>query len=153
MSDAPLLDAELETRVARQLFNQVWELLDRPGRTAEDDDRMVHMAHASRHHWERTGTAQNLAIGEWQVARVYSELGLGEAALRHATRCWELTQNHPMDDFVAPSAAEGMARALFVCGRTDEGRQWRACAIEGIATIADPGDAAIIRADVDQLDS
>jgi hypothetical protein len=44
---------------------------------------MVHMAHASRFHWDNVGDDQNRAIGEWQVARVYAVLGRAESALFH----------------------------------------------------------------------
>ncbi|MCY1139283.1 hypothetical protein OWR29_14885 [Actinoplanes sp. Pm04-4] len=37
-------------QLAVDLFNGVWTLLEKPDRTAEDDDRMLHMAHASRFH-------------------------------------------------------------------------------------------------------
>ena len=69
------------------LFNLVWELLERPGRSAEEDDRMVHAAHASRYHWGQVGQPTQFAIGEWQCARVYSVLGRAEPALHHARRC------------------------------------------------------------------
>jgi len=76
-----------ERKLAAQLFNDTQALLEKEHRTPEDDDRMVHMAHASRFHGDNVGDDQNRAIGEWQVARVYSVLGRGEPALFHARRC------------------------------------------------------------------
>jgi len=35
------------------LFNQTWTYLDKPERTAEDDDAMIHAAYASRYHWSQ----------------------------------------------------------------------------------------------------
>ena len=55
------------------LFNRVWELMDKQDRSVEEDDAMLHMAHASAHHWRAEGTgatANNLARSEWQVSRV-----------------------------------------------------------------------------------
>lgn len=46
-----LHDVADERALASRLFNGVWELLERPERTTTDDDTMLHMAHASRHHW------------------------------------------------------------------------------------------------------
>ena len=43
------------------LFNQTWSLLDNKQRTAEQDETMVHVAHASRHHWGIAGTPKNHA--------------------------------------------------------------------------------------------
>ena len=49
--------------------------LELPGRTAEQDDEMIHAAHASRAiNWGQVGTKANLARGEWQVSRVYTAL-------------------------------------------------------------------------------
>lgn len=54
-----------ERRLAVALFNHVWELLGRSDRTADEDDEMLHAAHASRHHWGRVGEALQRARGEW----------------------------------------------------------------------------------------
>ena len=78
------LPAEQRRQLAADLFNLVWELLERPGRSADEDDRMVHAAHASRYHWGEVGGPEQRAIGEWQCARVYSVLGRAEPALHHA---------------------------------------------------------------------
>jgi hypothetical protein len=37
--------------LAAQLFNETWRLLELQGRGEQDDDRMIHAAHASRYHW------------------------------------------------------------------------------------------------------
>ena len=56
-------------RLGVELFNEVWRLLE----TRQDDDRMLHAAHASRFHWGEAAEAgpANLARGEWQVSRVH----------------------------------------------------------------------------------
>jgi hypothetical protein len=51
------------------LFNRTWELIGKEDRTPADDDRMLHMAHASRYHWGEVGSAANLVRGEWQCSR------------------------------------------------------------------------------------
>ncbi|MEK6851483.1 MAG: hypothetical protein AABY30_02980, partial [Candidatus Thermoplasmatota archaeon] len=64
------------------LFNATWTLLEKK-RTRDEDVKMVHMAHASRHHWAQVGTPSNLAVGEWQVSHVYAVLRRAEPALYH----------------------------------------------------------------------
>jgi hypothetical protein len=59
------LTPEEERRVAVDLFNQVWELLETPSRSPAQEDRMVHAAHASRYHWGEVGEPANRARGEW----------------------------------------------------------------------------------------
>jgi DNA-binding transcriptional MerR regulator len=75
-----------ERTLAARLFSDTWKLLEKEDRTPEEVDRMIQMAHASRLHWDNVGDDQNRAIGEWQVARVYSTLGRSEPARFHAHR-------------------------------------------------------------------
>ncbi|MBA3365103.1 MAG: hypothetical protein H0U03_04865, partial [Actinobacteria bacterium] len=66
------LDAAERRQLAVDLFNFVWTLLEKADRTGEEDDTMLHAAHASRFHWGEVGAPVNLARGEWQVSRVYA---------------------------------------------------------------------------------
>ena len=49
------------------LFNEVWRLIE----SREDDDRMLHMAHASRYAWGEAPECrpENIARGEWLASR------------------------------------------------------------------------------------
>lgn len=87
-------------------------MLGKPDRSKAEDESMFHTAHASCCHWLKVGTGSHHQRAEWLIARVYSELSLGESALRHARRCEELTEEHAdlMEDFRA-YALECMARA------------------------------------------
>ncbi len=106
-------DAALHFRLAAQLFNDVWVLIEKPDRSPDDDGRMIHAAHASRFHWEQAGgTPLNLLIGEWQCSRVYATLRRGEPAIFHARRCLGLAQRNNVTGFYLASAHEAMARAL-----------------------------------------
>jgi hypothetical protein len=73
------------------------------------------------------------------IARVYSELGLAEAALRHANRCRELTQEHAglMEDFDRAYALEAMARANAVAGNRGEALEFLQLAETAGQAIAD----------------
>ena len=64
---APDLDQATRRALAVGLFNHTWTLLENPNRTPEQDDEMLHAAHASRYHWGEVGEPVNLARGEWQV--------------------------------------------------------------------------------------
>jgi hypothetical protein len=146
------MDAAEERALAVALFNGVWTLLDKPNRTRDDDDTMLHMAHGSRHHWGRVGTPVNLARGEWQCSRVYAVLGRSEPAEHHARRCLELCAEHGIGDFDIAYAHEALARAASVAGDPDRSRDHltRArAALDGIADAADrqqvEGDLATIK--------
>ena len=105
-------------------FNGVWELLDKGvERAPEEDVLMVHMAHASRYHWEQVGTPLNLARGDWQLARVYAILGEGETSWKYARSSLDLCHANGFDDFDLAFAYEALARACTVIGdisRRDE---------------------------------
>ncbi len=85
-------------------FNHTWDLLEKRGRTREEDERMVHAAHANRFHWGEVGELLNLAIREWQITRVYFTLRRPSAALRHARRCLEILEEDGITGFYRASA-------------------------------------------------
>src|SRR5256885_17212243 len=93
------LDPEIRRAAAAAAFNYTWSLLERADRTAEEDDLMVHAAHASRFLWEDVGGPTQRARGEWQISRVYAVLGRAEPALHHARRCLEICQANDMGGF------------------------------------------------------
>jgi hypothetical protein len=73
------------------LFNATWTLMDKADRSVAEDDALLHMAHASAHHWRAAGagaTANNLARSEWQVSRVYSVLRRPEPATYQSSPIW-----------------------------------------------------------------
>lgn len=44
--------SEENRKMAAGFFNAVWALLDKPGRSSDEDLQMVLLAHASRAHWQ-----------------------------------------------------------------------------------------------------
>ncbi len=63
------LSPEQHKQCAKALFNTVWTFLEMKDRTVDDDDLMVHTAHAMLLHWLQVGTPTNFARGEWQLSR------------------------------------------------------------------------------------
>ncbi len=146
------LDAATERALAKSLFNHTWELLEQVDRTAEQDDEMIHAAHASRYHWGRVGEPANRARGEWQCARVYSTLRRPEPALWHARRCLAILEEHgPGDDWDLAGAYEGLARAHAVAGDAQASAEWRQRAVNACTEIANPEDRRLIELDIAAL--
>ena len=140
---------ESHRRLAAELFNEVWTLLDRPDRTPADDDRMLHAAHASRYLWGEVGSPVHAARGEWQCSRVYAVLGRAEPALHHAHRCFELCEAaHDLEDFDLPFALEALARAHALAGDEHESMRWLAMAHAAAERIADVDDRRIVMRDL-----
>ena len=111
---------EAHKKFAVDLFNLTWSLLDKKDRTKEEDDKMVHAAHASRFHWGEIGTPLHFERGEWQISRVYAILNRPQPALYHAQRCLEICTANNFGDFDIAFAYEAMARAYAIAGQSAE---------------------------------
>ncbi|GAB1640517.1 MerR family transcriptional regulator [Krasilnikovia sp. MM14-A1259] len=140
-----------ERQLAVDLFNGVWRLLEREDRTVEDDDRMLHMAHASRYHWGEIGAPVNRSRGEWQCSRVYAVLERGEPALHHARRGLDICTAHDIKDWDLAYAYEALARAAAVAGDRSAAREWTEQALAAAEEIADPEDRRLVLADLETI--
>jgi len=151
---AEALEPEAQRQLGVDYFNKTWTLMEKQGRTREDDDEMIHCAHASAYHWLQVGTAANRARSEWQCSRVYAILGRVEPSLHHAGRCLELVEANPgeMAEFDLPAAYEALARANLVAGNTAEARRYAELGRAETAKIADEDDRAIMEADFATID-
>jgi len=114
----PTTQAEWHRWFAANLFNSTWKLILKKRRTKEDDDAMIHMAHASRYHWGVVGGPQEISIGEWQISRVYALLNRPEPSLHHAQRCLEVCEAGRIGDFPLAYAYEALARAFAIAGKS-----------------------------------
>ena len=145
------LTPEEERQVAVDLFNHTWELLETSDRSPAQDDRMVHAAHASRLHWERTGTPTNLAVGEWQCARVYAVLGRSEPALFHARRCIAICEEHDVPAFYLAEGYEALARGHSVAGDRAAAAEAEATAWRTAEAIEDAEERQMLEQDLASL--
>jgi len=107
---------EAERYFAATLNNKVWDLLAKTDRTREDDEMMIHAAHASFYHWSVVGKPVNVARGFWLISHVYAVLKQVDPAIHYANRCLDVTQAEALIDFDLAYAYEGMARAYAAAG-------------------------------------
>jgi hypothetical protein len=145
------IDPTTRRKLAADLFNHTWTLLEKPDRTPAEDDEMIHSAHASRFHWGEVGEDVNLARGEWQCSRVYAVIGRAEPALWHAHRCLAINEANGTADWDIASAYEAMARAQMTAGDLAEVAAWKAKATAALDGIADPDDREVIEGDLATL--
>ncbi len=138
-------------RLPATLYNAVWELMEKEDRTRDEDDRMIHMAHASRYHWEAVGTAANLARGEWQCSRVYAVLGRGEPSLHHARRVLDICRENQIGDWDLAFAYEAIARAYAVSGDAEDARDYTEQALAAAEDIAEDEERALVMADLETI--
>ena len=151
--DTMELDAATRRKLAADLFNNTWTLLEKADRTPAEDDEMIHSAHASRYHWGEVGVGEqvNLARGEWQCSRVYAVLRRAEPALWHARRCVAINEAGGHADWDIASAYEAMARAYLTAGDLAEMAAWKAKATAALDGIADADDRDLIEGDLATL--
>ena len=145
---------EEHRRLGIELYNGTWELIERQDRTPDEDDEMLHRAHASAYHWlQGPHTAANRARSHWLCSRVHAVAGQPEGALHHAQRCLALVEGHgeEMEDWDLAGAHEALARAHAAAGDTEQARHHLERARQETANIADPDDSRHIEADLDSL--
>ena len=148
------MEMEEETtlrRLAIKIFNDVWNLLDKTGRSQAENDTMLHGAHASRYLWELVGQPVNLARGEWQVSRVYSVLGRAEGAHYHAQRCLDICLENAIGDFDLAYAYEALARACAIAGDADGRQQYYSLAKESGQHIKEEDDKKLFDTDMSSI--
>jgi hypothetical protein len=150
----PEIDPATRRALAVGLYNRCWVLLELPDRTPEQDDELVHAAHASRHHWgEIADTPARAWRGEWLCSRVYAVLGRPEPALWHARRALALVDARPdaAEAWDRPAVLEALARASFVAGDATAARAWKAEAAALAAAIDDSDDRTVVEDDLASL--
>lgn len=132
-------------------FNRTWELLDKPSRTAQDDEALVACTLASLWHWLQRAdcTPLNLSIGYWQVSRVYAVLGQAANAWRYAELCLKASENE--EPFYLGYAYEALARACLVGGETGLAERYRRQAEELAAQLAEGEQREMLLRDLESL--
>jgi len=142
-----------ERLLAAQLFNDAWRLMEKEDRTRDDDDQMLHTAHASRYHWSQVPGAgpEKIARGEWQVSRVYTVLGRPEPALHHARRVLDLCRENGIGDWDLGFAYEALARAHAVAGDAAQAREYTDQALAAAEDIAGDVDRELLLADLETI--
>lgn len=148
-----MMDADFDSTAAHHhfssaCFNGVWELLNKPDRSADEDRLMVSMCHASLFHWQqRTDcTPRNLSIGYWLLSRVYAVLGQPEEAREYARQC-HIHGAHE-GPFYIGYGREALSRAAFLCGCSEEGEHYLAQAQDLAAKITDRVEREMLEKDL-----
>ncbi|MFC4949835.1 hypothetical protein [Pseudonocardia sp. GCM10023141] len=131
-------------RFAVELFTASWELLGRPDRGPDGDAALMAAVFGSAWHWDQVGTDENRALGDHQIAKAASAVGLPDVALRYARRALEAIERGAFGDWQLAAGYEGMARAHAAAGDAVERDRWVARCTDALAAIADPEDRAVI---------
>ena len=139
-------------KTAINLFNEVWDLMEKPERTPVEDFQMIHKAHASRFHWGEIGEPVNFSRGEWQISRVYAVLRRPEPCLAHAKRNLEIVLEHEIKDFDLAFAYEALARAYSLIGDRVAKEKYLNLTKEASTLIAKDADRNIVLQDLETIE-
>jgi hypothetical protein len=146
-------ESEFHRKTAKQCFNKTWDYLEKKNRTADDDRQMLILAHASRYHWGLVGNNQiSLAVGEWQISRVYADLKQAGPSLLFAKSSLELVTKNNLSELL-PSAYEGMARAYAVAQQPQLARDYIAKARKELESIGDEEDRKIYAGQISETEA
>lgn len=154
MPDRPTqvsLEPNVQKKLAADLFNYTWTLLEKRDRTELETSLMINAAHASRFFWNGVGGPEHQARGEWQISRVYAAAGLPEPALRHARHSLEICQQNQIGDFDLAYAYEALARATALAGERDASLHWEAESRAAAEHLAERDDLDLLLEDLATL--
>lgn len=145
---APGLDlAAAHRHFSAACFNGVWELIDKPDRSPDEDRLMVSMCHASLYHWQQRPdcTSRSLSIGYWQLSRVYALLEQADNARHYGRLCLTHSQN---EEFYLGYAYEALARAEALAGNRTEAETHFAMARELASQVTNKDERDLLEADL-----
>jgi hypothetical protein len=145
------MDPQAERTLAAGLFNATWTLLEKENRSRDEDDAMLHMAHASAHHWRQVGKPENFARGEWQCSRVYAVLRRAEPCLHHAQRVLDICTEHGIGDFDLAFAYEALARGSAIAGDGEQAKAYTEQALAAAENIAEDDDRELVLTDLETI--
>ena len=132
-------------------FNGVWELIDKPNRSPDEDRLMVSMCHASLFHWQQRPdcTSRSLSIGYWQLSRVYALLEQADNAWQYGWLCLTHSQNE--EPFYLGYAYEALARADFLAGKRSLAEEGLALARQQAALVTDRAEREMLEKDLETM--
>lgn len=138
---------------AANCFNMTWELLNKPSRTAEENDLMLQRALASLWHWTQRVdcTPTNLSVGYWQVSRVFADLGQVDNARHYGNLCLTCSQDEGVEPFYVGYAYEALARTEMVAGNRASMTEYLNAASDQAQLVTDVEDRQTLLADLSTI--
>jgi len=142
-------ERELHRKIAADCFNKAWDYLDMTTRSPDEEREMLLLAHVSKYHWGLVGTPVNMAVGDWQISRIYAALGQAELALLFAKSSLSVSEKSGLSEII-PSAYEGVARSFAVAKDREKAKEYLARARNRLDKMAlDGEDRKIYAAQID----
>lgn len=140
----------MHSHFSADCFNRCWAYIDKADRSPQEVEDMLLLAHASLWHWKQRSDCkpENLAIGYWQVSRVYALAGHGELSRSFGAKSLKAAQENKLGPFSMGYGYEALARAEFLCRDFAKARELLARARGELAGIADKEERGLLEADI-----
>jgi len=143
-SDNPQEHIAWYRRIASTANNRAWTLSEQLVRTDEENQEMLHAAHAAAHLWQQIGTPDHIALSNLLLGQVHAMLGQAAYAMRYASQAhqfftsrnshaWELALAHA----VMAHAGYCNADELLHLSNYQSAQEWA-------AQLTDPQDKEIV---------
>ncbi len=128
---------EIHQQQAIELFNGSWDLLLKEKRSAEEENTLFNMVHASLYHWRKVGQPINILRGEWMICHVYTLLSHKEEAMYHAKNVLRLMEEQKPTDWDLAYCYEAMARVYALWQNKEGFMQYHELAVKAGKEIAE----------------
>ena len=144
-------EAAAHAHFSKTCFNRAWDLIEKVGRSAEDDEEMIRLNQASLWHWTQRAdcTDRHRAIGYWQASRIRALIGHGDEAQRYAELCER--HSRTLAPFHQATAQEALARAAQARGDAAAARAHAVRARVLAQAIVDDDDRELVLSDLATL--
>ena len=139
---------KLHRRLAVDFYNVTWALIEKRNRTEDEDVEMIASTFASLVHWRKVGNAQNHAISDWQVSRVYAVLHKPADSMKFAKRALAICEANMVESWCTAFAHEAIARAAAIAGDEATAKKHLKIAVDIGNTVTDKEDRDILFKDL-----
>lgn len=126
--------------------NRCWTLTEQLTRTPEEDQEMLHAAHAAMHLWSTIGTDKNRTLGHLLLGQVHALLGHATSAMNYAKLAYDDITQTQSDAWEVAMAHAVLANAAHCSGGLALHESHYNTADKLIAALSDPQDKEIVLA-------
>lgn len=147
MSEPPFDMPRVQRWFAIEFNNQAWDLVERTDRSAEESQRMIHLAHAAMVHWQAIGQPINRLRGECLLASVYLAADRFESAALHSEQALAFSAQGIADEtpFDVASLYACAVRVYERQGNSDQVTKLRPMADAAIEKLTEADDRALVQ--------
>ena len=148
MADAPSPEqvARWQRKLAAQANNRAWTLSESSSRSPQEDEEMLHAAHASNYFWRIVGSASNRAHASQLLAHVYALLKLPDPAAHYFSQAEPVFLQQECEPWERACAFLVKANVAASAGQVDVHARCYVEAERLIAALPDPEDREILYA-------